>query len=273
MVLAHGWAVDARLWRPVSAALRHNSGLPAVRVLRYDHRGHGRSDPVGAATMTLDRLADDLAALLPALVPDGPLVLAGHSMGGMTLIELARRHPGLVAERVAGIGLVATASGGLAHATLGLPPRAAAAVFAVERWVYASPLFTRRVAFSRHPSVVAPGLRWLLLGAAAAPDAVRITTRCVAGCRPATMAGFRPALAGYDGDAALRELARVPTAVLVGSRDRLTPVPAARRITAALPSAELTVYPGAGHMLPVERVAGVAARLAALVRAADVPKR
>jgi pimeloyl-ACP methyl ester carboxylesterase len=79
---------------------------------------------------------------------------------------------------------------------------------------------------------------------------------------------FRPTLDEHERDAALAAYARTPTTVLVGTRDRLTPVAAARRIADALPSAQLTVFPGAGHMLPVERVDGVAARIAALVRQA-----
>ena len=63
--------------------------------------------------------------------------------------------------------------------------------------------------------------------------------------------------------------AHVPTIVLVGSRDRLTPVRAARRIAEALPAAELTIFPEAGHMLPLERVSGVASRIAALAEAAS----
>jgi pimeloyl-ACP methyl ester carboxylesterase len=79
---------------------------------------------------------------------------------------------------------------------------------------------------------------------------------------------FRPTLDEHERDAALAAYARTPTTVLVGSRDRLTPVAAARQIADALPSAQLTVFPGAGHMLPVERVDGVAARIAALVAVA-----
>jgi pimeloyl-ACP methyl ester carboxylesterase len=66
--------------------------------------------------------------------------------------------------------------------------------------------------------------------------------------------------------AVIAAFAHTPTVVLAGTRDRLTPVPMARRIAEALPAAQLTVFPGAGHMLPVERTAGVAARLATLVR-------
>lgn len=262
VVLAHGWTLDSRTWGPVADAL--TAGPEAPRVVRYDHRGHGRSDAVARESMTLERLADDLAAVVEATAPSGPLVLAGHSMGGMTLMALAERHPGLVAGRVAGVALVSTAGGGLAAADLGLPPRRAELVRRVERRVYRSRYWTgrRRVG---DPRLLTPALRWLLLGPGADVAAVRVTAQCVAGCRPATVAGFRAALDAHERDAALAAYTRVPTAVLVGSRDRLTPVSASRRIAKALPSAGLTVFPDAGHMLPVERVAGVAGRIGALV--------
>jgi pimeloyl-ACP methyl ester carboxylesterase len=109
------------------------------------------------------------------------------------------------------------------------------------------------------------GLRWLLLGSHPDAGARRITVAAVAGCRPGTISGFRPTLDGHERSAALAAFAHTPAVVLAGTRDRLTPVPMARRIADALPAAQLTVFPGAGHMLPVERPAGVAARLAALV--------
>lgn len=267
VVLAHGWTLDSRTWGPVSGALAG----PGARVVRYDHRGHGRSAAVDPATMTLDQLADDLAEVIAATAPRGPLVLAGHSMGGMTLMALAERHPSVVA-RAAGIGLVATASGGLASTSFGLPAATAPVLRAVEdrfgttsRWARGSRL--------GDPRVLAPAARWLLLGPGADADAVRITTRALAACRPLTVAGFRPTLAAHERDAALAAFADVPTVVLAGSRDRLTPVAASRRIAKALPSAELTVFPDAGHMLPLERVAGVSGRLGALVRAATQASR
>lgn len=267
VVLAHGWTLDSRTWGPVSSALAG----PGARVVRYDHRGHGRSAAVDPATMTLDQLADDLAEVIAATAPRGPLVLAGHSMGGMTLMALAERHPSVVA-RAAGIGLVATASGGLGGTSYGLPAATAPVLRAVEdrfgttsRWARGSRL--------GDPRVLAPAARWLLLGPGADADAVRITTRALAACRPLTVAGFRPTLAAHERDAALEAFADVPTAVLAGSRDRLTPVAASRRIAKALPSAELTVFPDAGHMLPLERVAGVSGRLGALVRAATQASR
>jgi len=256
VVLAHGWTLDATTWAPVARSLD-------ARVIRYDHRGHGRSAAVDPASMTIDQLADDLAAVIAAVAPEGPLVLAGHSMGGMAIMALAERHPG-VAARAQGIGLVATAAGGLGY-PLGLPPRVAAALARGEHRVFASPRWAARPALG-HPRVLGPGLRWLLLGPHADAEARRITVAAVAGCRPGTISGFRPTLDGHERAAALAAFAHTPTVVLAGTRDRLTPVPMARRIAEALPAAQLTVFPGAGHMLPVERTAGVAARLGTLVR-------
>ena len=263
VVLAHGWTVDARTWGPVASALAG----PGARVVRYDHRGHGRSSAVDPATMTLDQLADDLAELVAAVAPTGPLVLAGHSMGGMTIMALAERHPGVVA-RTAGVGLVATAAGGLADASFGLPAATVPVLRAVEERVYGSRHWGRAPQLGS-PRALTPAMRWLLLGPDADREAVRLTVDAVAACRPQTLSGFRPTLAAHERDAALAAFAEIPTVVLAGARDRLTPVPAARRIGSALPAAELTIFPGAGHMLPVERVAGVAGRLGALVRGAS----
>ncbi|NMH97153.1 alpha/beta fold hydrolase [Pseudonocardia acidicola] len=268
VVLAHGWTLDARSWGPVTARLV--GGASAPRVVRFDHRGHGRSAAVDPESMTLEQLADDLAEVIGQVAPEGPLVLGGHSMGGMTVMALAERHPELVARRVAGVALVATASGGTTEQFLGLAPRGLAAVQRAERRLYASRWWTRRELLSKRPAMLNPGMRWLLLGPGVEREALRITSECVAACRPATLSGFRPTLEAHERDAALAAFATIRTTVLVGSRDRLTPVRAARRISTALPSASLTIFPEAGHMLPVERVAGVTARLDVLVRSAMV---
>ncbi|GAA1288478.1 alpha/beta hydrolase [Pseudonocardia aurantiaca] len=264
VVLAHGWTLDRRTWGPVARALA--SGPVPVRVVRHDHRGHGRSAAVDPSTMTIDQLADDLAEVLAATAPDGPLVLGGHSMGGMTLMALAERHPALV-QRAAGIALVATACGGLAENPFGLVPRQAAVMRRVEQRVYGTRRWASRSSLGS-PRLLAPGMRWLLLGPRAGVEARRITTETVAACRPLTVSGFRPTLEAHERHAALAAFAGIPTVVLVGDRDRLTPVKASRRIADALPSAGFTIFPEAGHMLPLERVSGVADRIAALARPA-----
>jgi len=266
VVLAHGWSGDGRIWGPVVDELA-GSLAGRARVVRYDHRGHGRSDPAPPQTMNLDQLADDLAAVVAALAPQGPLVLAGHSMGGMTIMALAERHPAVV-ERVRGVAMISTASGGLAGHSMGLSPRAARLVRRIEKRLHSSRYWQQRSTIGM-PRVVGPVMRWLTLGPGADARARRLTTASISSCRPVTMSGFRQTLDEHERDAALAAFAEIPTVVLVGSRDKLTPVHSARRIVQALPSADLTIYPEAGHMLPVERVDAVAGRLAGLVTRAS----
>ena len=272
VLLAHGWTLDERCWAPAADALATGSGAAAgtaPRVVRYDHRGHGRSDDTPDELKTLERLADDMAEVIEQVVPSGPLVLAGHSMGGMTTMALAQRHPGLVASRVSGVALVATASGGLGGAaTLGMTGRPAALFLAGKERVTGSPRWAGRREMTTHPALLRAGLQPLLLGRHPDPPAVRVTCEAIAACRPSTVSGFTPTLTTHERDEALEAFAGLPVEIMVGSRDRLTPPRFARRIRDRLPRAGMTVFPDAGHMLPVERVDGVTARIAALVRRA-----
>ncbi len=271
VLLAHGWTLDERCWAPVADRLAEGSGglgAPS-RVVRYDHRAHGRSDDTPAPSMTLEQLADDMAEVIAQVCPSGPLVLAGHSMGGMTVMTLAQRHPDLVAERVRGVALVATASGGLGGAaTLGLRGRPAQAFLAGKQRVEDSPRWTERRELTRHPLLMRPGMRAMLLGRRPGPQAVRLTCESVAGCRPTTVSGFTPTLTTHERDAALAAFADMPVEVMVGSRDRLTPPRLTNRIRRHLPRSAMMIFPDAGHMLPVERVDGVTTRIAALARQA-----
>lgn len=263
MFLAHGWTLDSRTWAPVAARLTAPHRAP-VRVIRYDHRAHGRSDLVPRSDMTIEALADDLAELIDRLAPTGPLVLGGHSMGGMTIMALAERHSELVESRVRGVALVSTAAGGLAETTLGLSARTLGVVRRAEAKLAGATWVDRRQMLSRRPAVIAPGARALLLGRGADRGALMITARCLAGCRPATLVGFRPTLNAHERDAALQAFRGIPVEVAVGTRDKLTPVAQSHRIVAAAGSARLSLYPGAGHMLPLERVDAITRRLAGL---------
>lgn len=257
VVLAHGWVLDRRSWRRQIADLPAVAGVP-VRILAYDHRGHGRSDPAPSGTTTIAQLGDDLAELLARRAPTGPVVLAGHSMGGMTIMALAERHRSLFTERVAAAAFVSTSAGGLRPVGGVLPRR-----------------FTERVVAggNRPPGrVVAAAsrrmLRRSLFGPGAGPVSVALTTEIIASHWPATLLAFGGTFADHERHAALAACAGIPVAVLCGSGDRLCPPGHSRRLAAAAPGSELAVYPGAGHMLTLERHAEVTARIAALVRAA-----
>ncbi len=267
VVFVHGWTLSRHTWDRVVPGLSSAVGTP-VRTVGFDLRGHGDSDPSPEGTATIERCADDLAEVIGHYVPDGPVVLAGHSMGGMTIMALAERYPRLFDDRVAGTALVATSGGELAEPDLGLPKPVAAVFNAGERLLRSWLAASRRSVVGKRSAWMRPGLRWLLFGSRPASADLAATAEWVARCHPASFAGFRESLAEHDRIGALRRLRSTPAVVLVGLDDRLCPYAHARRMADAVPEAELMVYAGAGHMLPLERADEVTARIAGVVRAA-----
>ncbi|WP_243789823.1 alpha/beta fold hydrolase [Saccharopolyspora gloriosae] len=266
LLLVHGWTLTTHTWdRVIDAVLSGSS----VRIVRFDLRGHGESAAAPAGSATIERCADDVAELIAQRVPTGPIVLAGHSMGGMTIMALAERYPELFAARVAGAALVATSSGDLVAPTLGLPAPIASVANRVEFGVRGALANARGKRLSGNSRALRPGMRWLLFGTGPESRDVADTADWVAACNPSNMAGFRTSLAAHDRAHALTALRSIPVVVLAGLKDRLCPLPHARRIADALPDAELLLYSGAGHMLPLERTGEVADRITELVHAAE----
>jgi pimeloyl-ACP methyl ester carboxylesterase len=123
VVLGHGWTCSTHSWHHQFDGLPRVLGGSAVRVVAYDHRGHGQSELAPVGSTRIEQLAEDLVAVLDAVVPIGPVVYAGHSMGGMTLMALADQRPELFGERIAAAALVSTSSGQIATRPFGLPAR------------------------------------------------------------------------------------------------------------------------------------------------------
>jgi pimeloyl-ACP methyl ester carboxylesterase len=269
VVLLHGWCLDRRTWRHQVEALG-GLGRRAPRVIAYDTRGHGRSSATQLSSATLDQLGDDLAEVLRRLAPTGPVVLGGHSMGGMTIMEFAHRHPREFTERVAGLLLVSTTAEGHTHTRYGLPGSVAGVLRFGE--TIGAGVLARSGAWRPHRAVLpalAPALRWLLFGDRCADEALGLTLRSVGRAPLRSIGGFRASIGAQQRLETLTAIGDVPAAVLVGDRDRLTPLPCAESIAAALPHARLAVCPGAGHMLPLERPEEVSAALVEIVRRAN----
>jgi pimeloyl-ACP methyl ester carboxylesterase len=259
VVLAHGWTCSATFWNRVTHRL-----LGDHRVVVFDQRGHGRSSTVPDGGFTTDALAGDLAAVLRATVPaEGKAVVAGHSMGAMAMVALA----GTDADTL--------------HATIGAAVLASTGVEELVGRLNVLPVNRepdeRWLAFARAAMADPRGLPRLPLSAARAVTtrvtlsrtATRaereFTTDIVLACPVATFRGFALML----GEVNLRkqlDLFDVPTTVLVGTHDRLTPPWHAHRMADALPfSLGLVELPGEGHMTPLtapDQVAGVVRRLA-----------
>src|SRR3954469_4785780 len=116
IVFCHGYALNLDSWHFQRAAYR---GL--VRAVYYDQRSHGRSGRSPEDHATVEQLGQDLAMILEHVVPEGPVVLVGHSMGGMTIVALAEEHPELIGDRIVGVGLISTTAGGLDPGRILLP--------------------------------------------------------------------------------------------------------------------------------------------------------
>ncbi len=263
VVLVHGYCVDRRSWHYQWAALAGRA-----RVLAYDQRSHGRSGRSPAGHAAMDQLGRDLFAVLESAVPDGPIVLVGHSMGGMTVMALAEQRPELFGDRVVGVALLATSAGKLTVVTLGLPAGVGPATRRILPWAVST--LNRRaqlVDLSRRMGVDIA--RWVTkryaYRSAVPPERVTLVTDMIGGTPFEVIADFFPAFADHDKLAALEILGKVRTLVVVGDGDLVTPTDHSREIAGAVPGAELLVVPRAGHMVMLEHPGVLNARLDALL--------
>lgn len=273
VLLVHGWTCSTRSWHNQVEDLPRILGPDAVRVVSYDHRGHGRSDPAPTASMRIEKLADDLVTVLDTVVGDGPVVYAGHSMGGMTLMALADARPDLFGSRIQAAALVSTSSGHIAEGAFGIPKRLdpATAVVAPRAVNLVSARIERRAIRRATISPLTvrlqrPALRRMVFGKKVDPAEVDLFLSDLAAVPGPSYGGFFEAILQHERADALKVLDQLPVEIMHGTRDRLLPPRHANRMAAQLPTARLWMYPGAGHMLMQERPRDVTHRLASLAR-------
>jgi pimeloyl-ACP methyl ester carboxylesterase len=212
----------------------------------------------------------DLGAVLDAVAPDGPLVLIGHSMGGMTVMALADQRPELFADRVLGVALVSTSAGGLDDVDFGaarlgrLLHRAAPGTLRALNHVPRLVERGRRLGSDLEAVVV----RRYSFASEVSPALVRFTARMIAATRLEVIADFVPTFAGHDKRAALSALDGLEVLVLVGDHDLLIPAEHSERIVDLVPGAEHVVVRHAGHLAMLEHPDVVTGHLAELVERA-----
>ena len=265
-VLVHGFALSRLCWhfqrRDLAAMTR-----PRVAQILYDHRSHGRSERTDEQGSTIEQLARDLDEVIRAVAPEGPLVLIGHSMGGMVVIALAELFPELFAERVRGVALIGTSAGEVGKQ--GLP----------------RPLLSKYNPLTRFIGRVAdwqPGLVELIR--AAGGQLTRGAVRTVGfGSRDVSprlvdflvamldvtpvrvLADFIDTLGSHNRYAALAGLRECRVLVLSGDDDWMTPWSHAERIAAELPDSTLVRVRGAGHLVMLEQPEVVTGHLEVLL--------
>ncbi len=262
VVLAHGWTENLSFW---VYEIRELSSL-GFRVVAYDLRGHGHSE--GAGDYSIDRFGEDLEAVLTAAVPEGQRALiAGHSLGAMSIAAWAKNHD--VERRVGAAALLNTGVGDLLAEQLLLPlPNLAQAL---NRTIAMHGFLGSRAPLPHFSSPLTHALlRRVAFGPTASPAQVAFYERMLIGMPPRTRADVGIAISEIELYDALPHLT-VPTIVLAGEDDRLTPPSHARRIAEMLPQLErLIILPDTGHMEPLERPSEVTQSLVEL--AAKIPQ-
>jgi pimeloyl-ACP methyl ester carboxylesterase len=264
VVFCHGYTLSLRSWVFQRRALK----AAGYRVVLWDHRGHGRSGDGAKGSYDIDQLGHDLGAVISQVVPDGPLVLVGHSMGGMTLMALAIQQPELIKERVLGVAFVATSPGGLSAVSWGLGNMLGRAVhrlgpaavgqlagrqglvnaalkagrdveeFLVDRYSFASPV----------PLSI-----------------VRLTADMIFGTRIEVISEYMETFDKHDKREALEHFIGVETVVINGVQDLLTPPQHSEEIVRLIPGAEHVLVNDAGHIIMLEHGDVVSEQLLAMI--------
>ncbi|MFO0838386.1 MAG: alpha/beta fold hydrolase [Phycisphaerae bacterium] len=233
LLLVHGFPLTGEMWHGVSLRLAHR-----WRCIIPDLRGHGRSPAI--AEVSIARFSDDLAELLDALGESRPVVLIGLSMGGIIGFEFFRRY------RARLRALVLTCTRANSESPEGAARREAVAEAVLREG-------SRAAVDAMIENVFAPGtptpLRayWHSVMCACPPFGVAAAARALAG-----RADSRPTLPQID----------IPTLVIAGARDSITPVDTLREIHAGIRGSRLEIIESAGHVPPIEASAEFARILA-----------
>ncbi|WP_370657186.1 alpha/beta fold hydrolase [Frankia sp. ArI3] len=228
LVFVHGFCMTADAWH-----FQRRDLADLGRTVCYDQRAHGRSDPSDAEHCTIAQLADDLHRVLDDRVPTGPVVLIGHSMGGMTVLGLAETHPELFGDRIIAVALLSTSAGELTRLAFGLPAAVTAAARRVLPGVAVgmrhAPSLLERIRW-RGSGVSRALTRRVGFGSTQVPEPVVDALEEMIASTPIPVVGaFLPTLLDHDRLAAAAALRDVPTLLLVGDADVMTPWSTAAR--------------------------------------------
>jgi pimeloyl-ACP methyl ester carboxylesterase len=242
VVFLHGLCLNSTSWIQHISWLNRRYG-PALRIITYDHRGHGHSGDAPTRSYTIARLAADLSDVLRTLHVHGPLTLVGHSMGGMTALAYLHQPAPQRPVEPTGLVLIATAAGKLTQRGLGRlldAPDAAPLL----QWAAHTPDKLLR-------TLVKPLCTLLshLGDHLAATTLASVTLNALTSAPPRTALGFLPTLRTYNAYPTLPAIT-ARTVIVSGGHDPLTPAVHSRDLAGAIPGAHHISVASAGHMLP-----------------------
>jgi pimeloyl-ACP methyl ester carboxylesterase len=265
VVLAHGWTENLEYWTYQIRGLSERG----LRVVAYDLRGHGDSERAKDDDYSIARFGEDLEAVLQTALPEGQrAILVGHSLGAMAIAGWAEHHD--VRRRAAAAALINTGVGDLIAEQLLVPVPGIAQ--AINKTVAVHGFLGSRAPLPRFSTpLTAAAIRYVAFGPEASPAQVAFYERMLIACPPDVRANVGIALSELELTDALPRL-EIPTTVIAGDKDRLTPAAHARRIAEALPQLErLMVLEQTGHMAPLERHREVTEEIVRLATEVSAP--
>jgi len=224
----HGFPLNNLLWD-----FQIDGLADVARLITPDLRGHGLTEP-SEPPYTMQMFADDCVRLLDHLDIDGPVVIAGLSMGGYIALEFSRRYP----ERVAGLILAATRAG--ADSAEGRVSRDKAAGVAVAQGV--EPIVADML-----PKLLAPATYQ------GQPDLVAFVRDMMLATSTDGVVGALAAMRDRSDSTPYLADISVPTLVIHGAEDQLIPTTEAQAMHEAIPQSELVLVPAAGHLPNLEQ--------------------
>jgi pimeloyl-ACP methyl ester carboxylesterase len=253
VVLVHGFCLDMGAFHFQRELLAERG---EYRIVAYDQPGHGRSGRLETGEYDLAALGRTLRRVIDRTAPEGPLVLVGHSMGGMTIMAFAELYPELFGDRVVGTVLMATSGGLLAETKLVAPAllgRVGAPVLYMmsNATRYGGPAID---AARKSTSNVA----WLLTRKYGfgtpkpSPALVSYVELMNSRTSADTVTRYLRTLATHSRYPALAALAGTPVLVVVGDKDMITPVTHSEEIVRRLPHAEYLKIRDSGHVVMLE---------------------
>jgi len=265
IVLTHGITCAIRAWAHQIRDLATD-----YRVIAFDHRGHGRSGVPRRGGYSLKHLASDLDSVLEAtLAPHERAVLAGHSMGGITIAAWSAHYRHKVHRRADAVALINTTTGDLVRKVKLLSVPRELRELSAARVLAARGLITAFGGFPRPPAARIPGryvIAMLAVGRDADPSAARVVYELFAQTSAAGRGGCAKMLVDALGSRYLDlDGLTVPTLVIGSERDRLTPISQSRRIARTAPNVVGLVELPGGHCSMLERPGEVNRHLRALV--------
>lgn len=249
VVFVHGYCLRMDSWHFQRRQLHRRWGAN-VRMVFYDQRGHGRSGTPSVESCTIDQLGRDLDAVLRAVAPTGPVVLVGHSMGGMTILSLARQNPELFGTQVIGVGLVSTAAAGLNKT--GLSRNLRNPVIDAFRYAVRTSPDVVQLGRGAARAIISPILRAASYGTDVSPSLTRFSEGMLNDTSVTTIVNFLNSLELHDESAVLPVIGDLPALVVCGDADMVTPFAQSQVLADALPNSELVRVVSGGHLVPLE---------------------